>query len=229
MTRGQAHNRCGFDVSIDHHRRGERAAASSARSSSGVSTVNWTVVAAITWALLFASLHLAWAAGSRVLLVDTAEADAAFGQLPFQIYNAFVVLVSVAAAGLAFASARGATLGRHRWQVWVWLPAGILTIRGTIGVIQLAQALLRSGDDSTWGAWSVDLYMLLGGVIFTLVAWRCAPPRVAKPKRRRMGIEPTQAGGAGGWVEMAPGTWADPPTRSNAERRRMGIEPTHRG
>lgn len=142
----------------------------------GDRTHDWSITLAITWGLLFASLHLAWAAGSRVLLVDPVAADAAFGRSSFQIYNAGVVVASVAAAGLAFAAARGTTIRGLGLARLVWLPAVLLTTRGAIGLLQLGRSLAISAD-FTWGTWSVDLYILLGGVIFARVAWRCAPFR----------------------------------------------------
>lgn len=127
---------------------------------------------AITWAVAFALLHAAWAVGARLLLHDTAGADEAFGRLWFRIYNAAVVVGSLSAAGLVIAAVRTrAGAHRRRARRLLWLVAGLLVVRGGIGVAQLLLTTASGSGEHTAEAWSVDLLMLFGGVIFCAAAW----------------------------------------------------------
>lgn len=130
-----------------------------------------TAVAAVVWAVGFALLHVAWAAGSRLFIGDVAAADAAFDRSWFRLYNAAVVAGSLAAAGLVIASMRARRRGSRRWmQRLLWLPAGVLTLRGSIGAAQLVVAAVTGDVGPPVGAWSMDLLMLLGGVTFAVHA-----------------------------------------------------------
>lgn len=125
------------------------------------------VAAAIAWAVGFALLHAAWAAGARLLLHDTAAADAAFARWWFQIYNALVVAGSLWAAGLVIASVRTtASANRRRTRRLLWFVAGLLMVRGGIGVAQILLTTASGNGERTAEAWTVDLVMLLGGAIF---------------------------------------------------------------
>lgn len=131
----------------------------------------WPAVAAITWAVGFALLHAAWAAGSRVLLSDGGAADEAFGRPWFVVYNAAVVAGSLVAAGAVLTFIRSRRPGPRRVARWlVWAAAGLLTVRGGIGAVQLVLTTVTGGSDLPVAAWSVDLLMLVGGLIFIAAA-----------------------------------------------------------
>lgn len=127
--------------------------------------------AATAWAVGFALLHAAWAAGSRLLLSDTGAADDAFGRPWFVAYNAAVVVGSLVAAGAVFTSVRSRRPGRRRVARWlVWASAGMLTVRGGIGAVQLMLTIVTGRSGQPVAAWSIDLLMLVGGVLFAAAA-----------------------------------------------------------
>ena len=128
------------------------------------------VLAAATWAVLFGSLHVAWAAGSRLLIDDAAAASIAFERTWFQVYNTVVILGSLAAAVIALASVHR-VLGGHRWvRRLLWAVAGVLIVRGGIGAAQLGYEILTRTIDRPMLAWSIDLAMLVGGALFVAAA-----------------------------------------------------------
>lgn len=122
--------------------------------------------AAVAWAILFGMLHVAWAAGSRILIDDPAAADAAFGRGWFQAYNLVVAIGSLVAAGVVVVSIRAPSARVRRWMTRVvWLAAGALAVRGGIGAMQLVWVTVADAADLPIRAWAVDLYMLAGGVL----------------------------------------------------------------
>jgi hypothetical protein len=133
------------------------------------------LVSGVIWALLFGVVHLAWAAGSRFGLADFPAADAAFEQVWFRGYNLGVAVASVVLAVAALTRLRGHQ-GRTARAVRavIWLAAVVLLLRGLVRVGQLLWLSLFSVTDPLF-AWSVDLYMLLGGVIFLVAALAARP------------------------------------------------------
>jgi hypothetical protein len=124
-------------------------------------------LAAITalWAAAFAALHLAWAAGSRLLLADPAGADVAFGQPWFRRYNLAVTLACLAIVGVTAAIWRAPSRRTRRRRGWVVLAGGVLLLRGGLGAVQLSWQALTGTRDAPIAAWWVDGYMLAGGVL----------------------------------------------------------------
>lgn len=131
----------------------------------------WATAGAIAWALLFAVLHAAWAAGSRVLISDAGAADEAFGQPWFRTYNAVVVVASVAAAGMVVAAGRVRSARGRRWTRWLlWLTAGLLLVRGGIGGAQFVTVFVTEPSADLARRWSMDGLMLVGGLLFAAAA-----------------------------------------------------------
>lgn len=171
-------------------------------------TGNRVALAAMTWAVMFGLLHVAWAAGSRLLIYDSAAASVAFERAWFQVYNVVVVLGSFAAAGIARASVHR-VLGAHQWvRRLLWVVAGVLIIRGAIGASQLGYAMLTRTADRPVLAWSIDLAMLVGGTLFAAAARRREP----HPVRERNAPDATD-GAARPWDPH-------PARRDPASRRR---------
>lgn len=142
-------------------------------------------VAAVLWAMSFGALHLVWAAGGRFALVDPAAADAAFEQGWFQMYNLAVAAGSFLAASAAFTLTRDTSgAGRVRHLV-VWLTGGLLLVRGGVGTVEFAWTVITQ-QDQPLAAWSVDLFMLAGGVLFAVTAMH------AKRRRRRGSCRPAR-------------------------------------
>lgn len=129
------------------------------------------LVSGVLWGLLFGAIHLAWAAGSRFGLVEVAAADEAFEQLWFRLYNLGVAVASFVLAAAALARLREFTgwVGRAARAV-IWLAVVVLLLRSMIGVGQLLWLSLFAVRTDPLLAWSVDFYMLVGGVIFLVAA-----------------------------------------------------------
>jgi hypothetical protein len=132
---------------------------------------------AVIWAVLFGAVHIAWSTGSRFALGDVAAADAAFDQLWFRVYNLAAACGAFVAAAAVIVLARGPTPTARRWaRAVAWLAGVLLVVRGGIGVMQLGWIIVDPTSHDPLLAWAADVYMLLGGVLFVVVAWR-APPR----------------------------------------------------
>ena len=145
---------------------------------------DWVALTAMTWAVIFGLLHVAWAAGSRLLIDDSAAAGVAFERTWFQVYNVVVVVGSFAAAGVALASVHR-VLGEQPWVRRVlWVVAVVLMVRGGLGAGQLGYAMVTHTADRPLLAWSVDLVMLVGGALFASAARRRKPRPVTTAHRR---------------------------------------------
>lgn len=152
----------------------------------------WLIIAAL-WALIFGVVHVAWATGSRVAIVDTAAADAAFDQAWFQLYNLVVAGGSFIAAAVPLLTTSRNWSARRRWPTrMLWLAGGLLLLRGVIGLLQLGWLAIGATRRDPLLTWVVDGYMLAGGGLFLLTAMR---------RNRQEGCNPSSADGADQPVE----------------------------
>lgn len=135
-----------------------------------------SALTASVWGLSFGIVHVAWSLGSRFGLHDAAAADAAFEQTWFHLYNLTVAVASfvAAAAALLLASPRP-TWSRLAWAV-ACTAGALLFVRGAIGAAELAFLTATDGARGPLRAWAVDGYMLGGGSVFLLAAWRAPRP-----------------------------------------------------
>jgi hypothetical protein len=121
--------------------------------------------AAIAWLVVFGGLHLAWAAGSRVGLLDAAAADEAFRQPWFRLYNLSVVLGCLALA----CAVPGLTSHRRRLRLACGRLLGLggvaLVLRGGLGGLQLVSSTLTGDRAQPVATWWPDAFMLLGGLL----------------------------------------------------------------
>lgn len=132
----------------------------------------WLIGVAL-WALIFGVVHVAWATGSRVAMVDTAAADAAFDQAWFQLYNLLVAGGSFIAAPVALLTTSRIWSARRRWPTgMLWLAGGLLLLRGAIGLLQLGWVVIGATRRDPLLAWLPDGYMLAGGGLFLMAAMR---------------------------------------------------------
>lgn len=143
----------------------------------------WLIATAL-WALIFGAVHVAWATGSRVAIVDTAAADAAFDQAWFQLYNLVVAGGSFIAAGVALVTASRNWSAGRRWPTWMLgLAGGLLLLRGGIGLLQLGWLVIGATRRDPLLTWVVDGYMLAGGGLFLLAAMRTRSAGSSPPNR----------------------------------------------
>lgn len=132
----------------------------------------WLLSAAL-WALIFGVVHVAWATGSRVAIVDTAAADDAFDQTWFKLYNLLVAGGSFIAAAVALLTTSRNWPVQRRWPTGVLrLAGGVLLLRGAIGLLQLGWLVLGATRRDPLLTWVVDGYMLAGGGLFLVAARR---------------------------------------------------------
>jgi hypothetical protein len=131
--------------------------------------LNLTRVAHITaaWGVLFAVVHLYWAAGGEAgMNGEPADTPAAQG------YIAFIALLGFAGAavGHGFAGGRGAR-PRHRTLLLLARAGGLVLL---LGVAVGTRRWLVDGSveaDGTAGI-VITLYFLLGGLLFSTLGWK---------------------------------------------------------
>lgn len=135
---------------------------------------SWPGYSAALWALVFAVLHVVWAAGWYVGL-DEELSRKAFAQRWFLVYDLVVAGMCALAVIVALALVRPGRMHLPRRLVGglAWCGAGLLALRAAAGVGQAAY-LLATGRSilvvyRLWEAW-----FCLGAVLFGLSTWRFA-------------------------------------------------------
>jgi hypothetical protein len=142
--------------------------------------------AAVAWSLVFAGVHLFWAAGGETGLATSAGAELA-RQRPTWFVVAGLYGVAVAllvAAALALFLSSATTTGRRRWLVPLAAALTALLLLRGVGLEVLLLVDPGYGDGAVSGAerfWSLVLWnpwFALGGVAFgcAAVAARRRPP-----------------------------------------------------
>ena len=131
----------------------------------------WVGYGAALWALVFALLHAAWAAGWYVGLPE-AQARVGFQQTWFRTYNLVAAGMCALAipVALALVQAWGHNLSRRLRGVLAWGATGLLLLRSSAGVTQVAYQILTG----TYIPASTDLYELwfcLGAALFGVSLW----------------------------------------------------------
>lgn len=124
------------------------------------------IVAAV-WALIFAALHVIWAAGVPIGLGAMPPMSGWF--LGYDVAVAAGCLIGVAVA-----------LWGRRWMLIV--VGAVPLLRGLIGLGQLAQELITGSyqpDPTLW----VEPWFVVGGVLFMIAARRPSIPLAAVERR----------------------------------------------
>lgn len=143
-------------------------------------------VSALLWAAAFGVLHVAWATGSRVGLTDPSAADAAFGLVWFQTYNAAVALGCLVLVAGTFSAITPAPPRRAVRSLFL-LASGLLLLRGGIGAGQLTWMVATGQPIGALAGWWVDGYLVVGGALFAALSLRTTAPA---PDRDRCGPTP---------------------------------------
>jgi hypothetical protein len=123
----------------------------------------------VAWGLLFAAVHIYWAAGGTALGNGGATDAAA------QAYIGFIAAVGLvgAAVGHGFVRDWGARVGRQRLTLLARAGGAALLLGVLIGVGRwLSDGGV--GDDGVSGV-VITAYFLLGGVLFSTLGWRGGP------------------------------------------------------
>ena len=132
----------------------------------------WAGYGAALWALIFAALHVVWAAGWYIGLQEE-QARRAFQQTWFLVYD--LVAAMICALGvivaLAFVQLWGQHLSRRLLSIFAWCGTGLLVLRGAAGIIKIIYlaAIGRSILDPM-ALW--DVWFCLGAVLFSLMIWQ---------------------------------------------------------
>lgn len=137
----------------------------------GPHTIPWAAFA--LWCVLFALPHVAWALGSRWGLGDQSDAaDAALATTWFFAYNAVTIALAVCGAVLAAAQSAALITLLPKFTVLAQVLAGVLLIRGTIGVLGLAASGIDGIRDTPPILLAVEAWFLLGAVLIWWITRR---------------------------------------------------------
>ena len=134
--------------------------------------------ATVSWAALFALVHLYWAAGGAIgMNGEPADTPAA------QAYIAFIAVLGI--AGAAVAHGRGHDWGtrqRRRWPTVLARAGGVVLL---VGVAVSAGRWLAQGSLGGDGAAGIAItaYFLLGGILFSTLGWRAVSADRRTPSR----------------------------------------------
>ncbi|WP_425604343.1 DUF3995 domain-containing protein [Natrinema gelatinilyticum] len=124
------------------------------------------IYAACAWALLFTVPHIYWAVGGTAGLAGHPMT----GRL--WVINVVAIPLLLLAVVVALATVRpwGRVVPRWLLLLSIWGVGVVLTLRGTIGLVQ---RILSFGDigHQPFLALFADPWFVLGGVLFSVVAW----------------------------------------------------------
>ena len=139
----------------------------------------WIAYSAALWALIFAVLHIMWAAGWYVGL-QPEEARRAFARPWFLAYDLVVAGMCLLAAPVALTLVRPWGRRLPRWLVGLlaWGGSGLLILRAGGSAIQvLYKVATRTFVVRPMDLWEVWFYV--GALLFGLSTWRfwTAQPR----------------------------------------------------
>lgn len=135
--------------------------------------------AAAAWCLIFAALHIYWAAGGEVGLAESAGADLATRRpaafVLFGLWGAALLLCAGAVIGVSLARARSAGLARSMISAGGWfVGAGLLARGAVVQVVLLTDAAgVASSAGQSQTTWSLALWnpwFIVGGIAFLLAA-----------------------------------------------------------
>lgn len=134
----------------------------------------WAGYAAALWALVFAVLHLAWAAGWYVGL-DAKQSQKAFDSPWFMAYDLIVAGMCLFAVPVALALVQpwGRRISRKLLGLFAWGGTSLLVLRSVASIIQMVSLIATRqfqhvAEPST--LW--ELWFYLGAVLFGLSTWR---------------------------------------------------------
>ncbi len=156
------------------------------RMSAGRFRGSWTAYAASLWALIFAVLHLVWAAGWYIGL-DAEQARKAFDRTWFMVYDLVVAGMCALAVPVALALVQpwGRRLPRRLVGVLAWGGTALLLLRAGGSVVQgLYLAATGTPIATLLRFW--ELWFYLGAFLFCLSTWRfwsARPPTIREEAR----------------------------------------------
>ena len=133
---------------------------------------SWAGYGAALWALIFAALHVAWAAGWYIGLREE-QARKAFQQTWFLVYDlaAAVICALAVIVVLALMQRWGQHLSRRLLSILVWCGTGLLVLRGGAGIVKIIY-LVAIGRNIIDPMTLWDVWFCLGAVLFSLIVWQ---------------------------------------------------------
>jgi hypothetical protein len=132
----------------------------------------WAAYGAALWAFLFATVHVAWAAGWYIGL-PSKQARQAFQRTWFWLYDIAAAAMCALGVFLALALVREwKSLPSMILYILAWGGTGLLVLRGGAGIIKTLYLALVSGRDLTNLGVLWDVWFCLGAVLFSLALWR---------------------------------------------------------
>lgn len=133
--------------------------------------MKWFGFAAAAWALVFAALHIAWAAGSYIGL-NAEQARAAFEYPPFFAYDIVVAAMCLIAAPVALALVQpwGRRVPRTLLAVLAWTGSVLLILRSTGSIVQSLYRI-ATGTFRPTAMYAWELWFYIGAVLFGVITW----------------------------------------------------------
>jgi hypothetical protein len=133
---------------------------------------SWSGYAAALWALIFAVLHLVWAAGWYIGL-NPERAREAFDKTWFMTYDLVVAGMCLLAVPVALSLVQ--TWGRRlpRWLIglFAWGATSLLVLRSAGSIIQtvylVATERFAPEPQQMW-----ELWFVIGALLFLVSTWR---------------------------------------------------------
>lgn len=118
------------------------------------------------WSLAFVVPHVYWAGGGTLLLAG----HPMNGVLLAVNIIAIPLLFIAGIVALATIQSWGQSIPHRMLAPAVWGVGAVLTVRGTVGIIQQVLSFGRTGPQPTLALFA-DPWFLLGGVLFSITAW----------------------------------------------------------
>ncbi|MFC6962771.1 DUF3995 domain-containing protein [Halocatena marina] len=118
------------------------------------------------WSLAFVVPHVYWAVGGTAWLAGHPMK----GVLLAVNIIAIPLLFIAGIVALATTQSWGQSIPHRMLALAVWGVGAVLTVRGTVGIIQQMLSRGRTGPQSTLTLFA-DPWFLLGGVLFSITAW----------------------------------------------------------
>ncbi|HEU5345698.1 MAG TPA: DUF3995 domain-containing protein [Ktedonobacterales bacterium] len=147
-------------------------------------SVRWLALAAFGWAVIFAALSFFWAAGGKTGLHPLEQAGGSGGIWVAANLLAGLLKLCLGVGALAMVGAWLPRALRRPLRIMIWLAGVGMLLYGILGlgsdILHVAGAI---GADAATRHWFLiylvlwDPWWMLGGALFTTLAWRMHPSR----------------------------------------------------
>lgn len=130
----------------------------------------WMEYAACAWALLFAAMHIYWALGGTAGLPSGKMVPEAGGALLAIDVAAIPLCIVAGLIALALVQPWGRIIPRWMMLAAAWAAGVAFALRAVVGLLQDGLAVTSGIPLDPMDPY--DLWFLLGGILFVVIAWR---------------------------------------------------------